>query len=154
VSKEPTCFCDLFAGLNDVNLLDLRSQGDGSLVMRFETKPRFVGCPACGSIARSKGRSPVELVDLECHGRATRTIWVKRRYCCVDEDCDQATWTEVEDEIAPARSKMMTRAGRWVAAQVGRCARSVSEVAKELGCDWHTVNDTVVANGQAIRRSQ
>ena len=34
--------------------------------------------------------------------------------------------------------------------QVGRSARSVSEVAKELGCDWHTVNDTVVAYGLAL----
>ncbi len=33
---------------------------------------------------------------------------------------------------------------------MGRCARSVWEVGKELGCDWHTVNDTVLAYGQAL----
>lgn len=148
--RKVTCFCDLFAGFSDATLLSLRSQPDGSLVMRIETLPVVVGCPTCGSIAQSKGRSPVELIDLECFGRATRTVWVKRRYVCVDQDCDQGTWTEVDDEIAPSRTSMTTRAGRWVTAQVGRSARSVSEVAKELGCDWHTVNDTVVAYGQAL----
>jgi transposase len=44
---------------------------------------------------------------------------------------------------------MTGRAGRWITEQVGRCARSVNEVAKELGCDWHTVNDAVVTYGEA-----
>ena len=34
--------------------------------------------------------------------------------------------------------------------QVGRCGRSVSEVAAELGCDWHTINSAVVAYGEAL----
>jgi hypothetical protein len=37
------------------------------------------------------------------------------------------------------------RAARWVTVQVGRSGRAVSDVAGELGCDWHTVNDAVVA---------
>ena len=45
---------------------------------------------------------------------------------------------------------MSDRAGRWVTEQVGRYARSVNEVALELGCDWHTVNDTVIAYGTAL----
>jgi hypothetical protein len=45
---------------------------------------------------------------------------------------------------------MTDRAGRWVTRQVGKLGRTVSEVADELGCDWHTVNDTVVAYGQAL----
>jgi transposase len=45
---------------------------------------------------------------------------------------------------------MTDRAGRWVTEQVGRSARSVNEVARELGCDWHTVNDTVVSYGTAL----
>ncbi len=45
---------------------------------------------------------------------------------------------------------MTDRAGRWVTEQVGRCSRSVSEVARELGCDWHTVNATVLSYGEAL----
>jgi hypothetical protein len=37
-----------------------------------------------------------------------------------------------------------------VAVQVGRLGRTVAEVAGELGCDWHTVNDTVMAYGKAL----
>jgi hypothetical protein len=45
---------------------------------------------------------------------------------------------------------MTDRAGRWVTAQVGRLGRTVAEVARELGCDWHTVNDAVIAYGTAL----
>jgi hypothetical protein len=33
---------------------------------------------------------------------------------------------------------------------VGKLGRTVAEVARELGCDWHTVNDTVLAYGEAL----
>ena len=45
---------------------------------------------------------------------------------------------------------MTDRAGRWVTVQVGREGRTVAEVARELGCDWHTVNDAVMAYGGAL----
>ena len=48
------------------------------------------------------------------------------------------------------RLAMSDRAGRGVTEQVGRYARSVNEIAVELGCDWHTVNDTVIAYGTAL----
>jgi transposase len=45
---------------------------------------------------------------------------------------------------------MTDRAGRWATAQVGRVDCTVAEVACELGCDWHTVNDAVMAYGTAL----
>ncbi len=45
---------------------------------------------------------------------------------------------------------MTTRAVRWATEQVGRYARPVSEVAAGLGTGWHTVNDAVVAYGEAL----
>jgi len=42
------------------------------------------------------------------------------------------------------------RAGRWVTFQVGKHGRTVNEVASDLGCDWHTVNDAVIAYGTAL----
>ena len=41
-------------------------------------------------------------------------------------------------------------AGRWVTLQVGKHGRTVKEVADDLGCDWHTVNDAVIAYGTAL----
>ena len=45
---------------------------------------------------------------------------------------------------------MTTRAARWATVQVGRHGRTVSEVADDLGCDWHTVMDAVVIYGQPL----
>lgn len=45
---------------------------------------------------------------------------------------------------------MTDRAGRWATEQVGWAGRTVAEVARELGCDWHTVNDAVIAYGAAL----
>jgi transposase len=53
-------------------------------------------------------------------------------------------------QVGAARLAMTDRAGRWVTGQVGRCARSVNEVAVELGCDWHTINDAVIAYGTPL----
>ena len=52
--------------------------------------------------------------------------------------------------VAAPRLVMTDRAGRWVTEQVGRHGRTVNEVAGELGCDWHTVNDTVIVYGTAV----
>ncbi|MGH8995512.1 MAG: ISL3 family transposase, partial [Acidimicrobiales bacterium] len=42
-----------------------------------------------------------------------------------------------------------TRAAKWATVQVG-IGRTVSEVAGELACDWHTVNDAVSTYGRAL----
>ena len=55
-----------------------------------------------------------------------------------------------EATIAAPRLVLTDRAGRWVTEQVGRCGRTVDEIGVELGCDWHTVNDAVIAYGTAL----
>jgi hypothetical protein len=42
------------------------------------------------------------------------------------------------------------RAGFGDGEHVGRYARSINEMAVELGCDWHTIDDTVIAYGTAF----
>jgi hypothetical protein len=37
-----------------------------------------------------------------------------------------------------------------VTLEVGKSGRSVNQVAEVLGCDWHTVNDAVLAYGTAL----
>jgi transposase len=127
--------------------LDVRA--DGGLVMTIKGTHDVVGCPRCGSIARSKGRD-FTLVDLPCFGRPTTTVWVKRRFVCPNPHCPVQSWSEQDARIAPMRQSMTTRAGRWATHQVGAHARSVAEVASDLGCAWHTVNDSVVAYGEAL----
>ena len=48
------------------------------------------------------------------------------------------------------RALLTSRAARWVTIQVGRHGRPVDEVATELGCGWHTVNNEVGRWGEAL----
>src|ERR1039458_221068 len=108
------------------------------------------GCAGCGVFAHVKDRPVVVLVDLPCFGRPTHLVWHKHRWQCPETTCSTRSWIGEELRIGAPRMAMSDRAGRWVTEQVGRYARSVNEIAIELGCDWHTVNDTVIAYGTAL----
>lgn len=142
--------CELLVGLPVVTLLGIEDVDDGPLEIHVETGVKRTGCAGCGVVARLKDRPAVELVDLPCFGRPVRLIWHKRRWCCPEPTCPVGSWTEEEDRIGAPRQVLTARAARWATEQVGRRARSVNEVAGELGCDWHTVNDTVIAYGEAL----
>ena len=92
----------------------------------------------------------VELTDLPCFGRWTRLVWSKRRWRCPNARCVTVTFVEVDDRIAVERAALTDRAGRWATFQVGHHGRSVTEVAADLGCDWHTVMDAVNHHGRAL----
>jgi hypothetical protein len=92
----------------------------------------------------------VSFADLACFGRPARLCWHKYRLRCPDPDCEVGSWTWEDSRIAFPRQAMTDRAGRWATEQVGKLGRTVAEVARDLGCDWHTVNDTVVAYGSAL----
>ena len=141
--------CEILVGLPEVNVLGIED-GHDVLEIHVECRISRPGCPECGVLAHLKDQGLVTLVDLPCFGRCTRLLWHKHRWRCPDPDCANASWTEEDDRIAAPRLAMTDRAGRWITEQVGRCARSVNEVAKELGCDWHTVNDAVVTYGEAL----
>lgn len=142
--------CALLVGLPDVLVLGVVDEADGPLRVHVETIVGSVGCAGCGTRARVKDRAAVVLVDLPAFGRPAVLVWHKRRWRCPDTDCATGTWTEQAPAIAAARARVTDRASRWVCGQVGRDGRSVSEVARELGCDWHTVMDAVVAYGTPL----
>jgi len=142
--------CQLLVGLPDVNVLGVDDVAGGPLVVHVEQAGDRPACLGCGGRPVVKDRETVELVDLPAFGRQTRLCWRKVRWSCPVSDCAMTTWTWVDSRIAGARLVMTDRAGRWVTEQVGRYARSVNEIAKELGCDWHTINDTVIAYGTAL----
>ena len=144
--------CELLVGLPTVSvlgvvdLLPLRP-----LAVHIETRldqPEV--CPSCGGSARVKDRDKVTLVDLPAFGRATRLVWRKRRWRCPGPVCATGSWTETASTIAASRLRLTDRAGRWATLQVGCHGRTVSEVAADLGCDWHTVNDAVIAYGRRL----
>ncbi len=145
---DPAKMCEVLVGLPDVEVLGVLDAPVAHI--HVESKTARPQCPDCGAAAHLKDTRPVMLVDLPCFGRPTRLVWHKRRWRCPDVACGRGSWTEEDARIAAPRVAMSDRAGRWATAQVGRCARSVYEVARELDCDWHTVNDAVVAYGEAL----
>ena len=81
--------------------------------------------------------------------RSMRLTWKKHRLRCVHEDCLATTWVLRDHRIAAKNCLLTTRAAKWATQQVGT-GRTVLEVAKELNCDWHTVNDAVTTYGEAL----
>jgi transposase len=153
VETDPTRAIELLIGLPEMTFLGVEVNRGVTIRLYVETKASRSGCPKCGVLAWVKERPSVELIDLPSHGRPCRLIWRKRRWSCPDTDCAGGSWTEEDERIAAPRQVLTARAARWVTKQVGKQARSVSEVAVELGCDWHTVNDTVVTYGEALLKA-
>jgi transposase len=150
VETNATRMCALLVGLPDITVVGVESQPGRPLRVHVETTAEVVGCAVCGTRAWVKDRPVVALVDLPAFGRPALLVWRKRRWRCPEPDCEVGTWTEVDPRIAPGRAGMTDRAGRWVTVQVGREGRTVAEVARQLGCDWHTVMDAVVAYGTPL----
>lgn len=147
---DPIAMNEHFTQLRDVVVLGIEDPGSGPFRAHVETVARVHGCPRCGTVARAKGRRIVELCDLPLYGRPSRLVWHKRRFSCLEQDCPMRTWTEEDARIAAPRLSMTDRLGRWATRQVGKWGRSVNEVARDLGCEWHTINDAVIAYGAAL----
>jgi len=141
--------CELLVGLPDVNI---EGVGDWPRWLRIAitTRLRRPSCPSCDGRAWRHDELDVELVDLPCFGRRTRLVWSKMRWRCPNPACGVVTFVEVDDRIAVERAGITDRAGRWATFQVGHHGRAVSEVAADLGCDWHTVMDAVNHHGRAL----
>jgi len=150
VEINPTRMCELLVGLPEVNVVGVDDGPGLALRVHVESRLDQGWCRRCGARAQVKDRSRVEFVDLSCFGRPTRLVWHKQRWRCREPACEAGSWTVVDERIASPRAGLTDRAARWVTAQVGKLGRSVNEVATELGCDWHTVNDAVVAYGEAL----
>lgn len=141
--------CEMLVGLPEVTVLGVDDGGERVTVV-IETRGPRPACLGCGASPKVKDRDPVLLVDLPVFGRPSRLLWRKHRWRCDTVSCAVNTWTMNEPRIAASRLALTDRAGRWVTRQVGMHGRAVSDVADELGCDWHTVNDAVQAYGEAL----
>jgi transposase len=150
VEQDATRMCELLVGLPDVNVLGVIDHLDGPLEVHVESRVFDRVCAGCGQPGQIKDRRLVELVDLPCFGRPTRLVWGKVRLTCVNTGCSMASWTVTDPRIAYPRMRLTDRAGRWVTEQIGRYGRTVNEIAVELDCDWHTINDTLIAYGEPL----
>ena len=124
METNPTRVCELLVGLPDVVVLGVDDTAGEPLGVHVAARSVRPACPGCEGVVWRKDSDLVQLVDLPAFGRPTRLMLRKQRWECP--------------------------AGRWVTEQVGKLGRTVAEVSRELGCDWHTVNDAVIAYGTAL----
>ena len=136
--------CELLVGLPEVTVLGV-DVVSGGVRVHIETRGGRPCCGRCGGVVTLKERPTVALVDLPVFGRPARLVWHKRRWRCPSSASPLGSFTAEDARIAAPRLALTDRAGRWVTVQVGGNGRSVNEVAVELGCDWHTINDAVIA---------
>jgi transposase len=150
VETDATRMCELLVGFVDVDVLSVDDTSGGFVEVTVRTRSGRAFCHGCGVLAGLKEWQPTQLVDLACFGRPARLCWRKRRWRCNQAECPVGSWTEVDNMIASPRQRLTRRAGMWACRQVGEHSRTVAEIAGELGADWHTINDTVVAWGEAL----
>lgn len=141
--------CRALVGLADVAVVGVVPWTTPMQVHVTSTIPR-PSCVGCGAPARIKQTMRRRLVDLPSFGRPVVTVWRQIRWRCPVVDCPVGSWMQVDDRIVVGNRGITDRAARWACEQVGRHGRSVSEVAHDLGCDWHTVNRAVITYGLAL----
>jgi transposase len=148
VVTDPSEIVRALVGLKDVRVLAYERWGP-RVELLVEQVLEEVRCPACHERARVKERPVVHYVDLPVYGTPMLLAWRKHRMRCVNPKCAKRSWVLEDHRIAAKACLLTTRAAKWATRQVGG-GRTVSEVADELACDWHTVNDAVCTYGAAL----
>lgn len=148
VLTDPTEILQALVGLKDVRVVHYKRSGRDVELM-VEQVVGSVRCPSCASPALVHERPVVHYVDLPIYGAPMSLAWRKHRMRCMSPECPRRTWVLEDHRIAAKNCLLTTRAAKWATVQVGT-GRTVKEVAAELGCDWHTVNDAVSTYGNAL----
>ena len=148
VITDPNEILEALVGLKDVKVLHYERHGP-IVELMIEQVVESVSCPSCGERAEVKERPVVDYTDLPVYGAPMRLAWKKHRMRCIDPKCPKGSWVLTDHRIAAKNCLLTTRAAKWATVQVGT-GRTVSEVAGELSCDWHTVNDAVTTYGNAL----
>ena len=148
VLRHASEILEALVGLKDVRVLHYERRGP-EVELAIEQIIEDVRCPTCRALAQVKDRPVVRYVDLRVYGTPMKLAWKKHRMHCVNEQCPERSWTLQDHRIAARHCLLTTRAAKWATMQVGT-GRTVKEVADELSCDWHTVNDAVTSYGSAL----
>ena len=101
------------------------------------------GCPDCGTVTgRVRSRRPVAVRDLP-FGRPWLVRWYKRRMFCDQARCLRRTFVERSSQLGP-RQRLTARLRTTLERAVSGSRRAVSDVAREYGVSWWSVNHALV----------
>lgn len=124
-----------------------QTEEEGELYVLVESTRDAAGCPTCGVRATGHGRSVVQVRDLPAGGRPVRLVVKKRRWICVDPDCEKKSFTE---QIAGIEGSLTTRAAREICRRVGHDGHSVAQVARDFGVGWQSAMNCVRRHGRPL----
>ncbi len=122
-------------------------QIDGEWWLLVETAPRRVACPDCGVRSVGHGRSTVQVRDLPNGSGPVRLIWRKRRWRCVDPDCERRTFTERSELV---EGSLTRRARAEICRAVGESGHTVAEQSRRFGIGWATAMAAVRDHGRPL----
>ena len=151
VLTQPNEILQALVGLKDVRVLAYGRRAR-EVELTIEQVVDVVLCPSCGGRAQVKERPVVSYVDLPVYGTPMRLSWKKHRMRCPNRSCPKQSWVLTDYRIAAKSCLLTTRAAKWATIQVGT-GRTVLEVAAELDCEWHTINDAVTTYGAALLKA-
>jgi transposase len=92
VANNGIGLAEALLGLDGFRVLAV-AEGPAELVVTVETVLELAGSGSCGVRAEAQDRMPIDVRDLACFGRPARLVWNKRRWRCVEADCEAKTWT-------------------------------------------------------------
>lgn len=123
---------------------------EGSRIVQIATAPEWVGvCPQCGQKStRSKGWVTTRPRDVQVGPDRPLLVWRKRKWLCTNSACDRKVFTESTPGV-PSRARVTPRAKALLVEAVLDGDRSVSAVAGDYGCAWHTVHGHLVVVADA-----
>jgi len=101
------------------------------------------GCPDCGTVTeRVHSHRMTEVRDLP-FGRPWLVRWDKRRMFCDQVRCPRRTFVERSTQLGP-RQRLTARLRSQLERAVSGSRRAASDVAREYGVSWWSVNHALV----------
>lgn len=135
----------LLLDLDGVVVESVQRTVEGSRIVHIATAPQWVGiCPECGQrSSRSKGWVTTTPRDVQVGPDRPKLVWNKRKWLCINSSCERRVFTESTPGVPP-RTRVTPRAKALLAEAVLDGDRSVSAVAGDYKCAWHTVHNHLV----------
>lgn len=108
------------------------------------------GCPACGVLSGSvHARKRRRIKDLRHGVLGLRLFWVQRRWACKEALCARKTFAETCSQIG-RRRRLTLRLREELVRSVTASTRAASDVAREAGVSWWSVNAALVERAAAL----
>jgi hypothetical protein len=148
VLVHPSEIVEALVGLKDVRVLHYIRTGP-HVELRIEQVAEQVRYAMCGGRAQVKERPVVHYMDLPVCGTLMSLAPKLHRIRFVDPARVTRTWVLEDHRIAAKNCLLTSRAAKGATVQVGG-GETVSEIAADLDCDWHTVNDAVTTYSKVL----